>query len=644
MVKGRIIRDPSDLRDLLYRPTLSLLPETFLCAAVNPTSSVFDPDRAVRDQGERPSCIGEALAALIDIQRIETYQKAHALHAAGIGPEFSLENLRKQVQPASAAMLHAMAMEVEGLELGQEAKDVYSLRSGLKGFYNTGVSTEDLWQRKAIESVGTNFDACTTEIMTQARNVTLGAYYRVRSFINDYHAALVEAGALYVAAKLHRGWDNPAKGVIDPKATEGVLRADGHAFVIVGYTRTGFLVLNSWGENWGRYRLDDTELPGIALWTYEDWANNVLDAWVLRLAAPTPESFRYAVGQHGAAIYGGAQPAIEARSVRRLEVLGHYVHLDDGRCVPTGNYPSSRKSLDTTLEHLARKSTEDISDIRLTIHGDITPTSDLMARVADGLPADRRQATCGISLIWVNDLLAGAADALKPLFDSALAVAQGNRDDADRRIEIVTRPVGRALWRDAKRAAHVAADPHSGDATYLLNEIVRMCAKTGKRLHIVCEAAGALLLSRLLETQNAAPAERETLTWVLASLTLVSPLIRQDEFNANIGPFLERWHANSGKRAFILKPNLQFDDRLCVGAYSRSWSDLVSMAFEEEKILLVGAHDFRGDLLGDPGRESLRPPNRPSGDLGAADVLQHAGVHQHVATQIRPGSAPPPPL
>ena len=69
----------------------------------------------------------------------------------------------------------------------------------------------------------------------------------------------------------------------------------------------------------------------------------------------------------------------------------------------------------------------------------------VMIRIAQSIAADKANGVYGISLLWVNGLLYGAADALKPLFDSALAIAKGNRDDADRRIESTSRPVGRAL-------------------------------------------------------------------------------------------------------------------------------------------------------------------------------------------------------
>lgn len=69
-----------------------------------------------------------------------------------------------------------------------------------------------------------------------------------------------------------------------------------HAFVIVGYNKTGFYVLNSWGRSWGGRFDDDGRVPGIAHWSYKDWAESIMDAWILRLGVPTPEAFDYTVG------------------------------------------------------------------------------------------------------------------------------------------------------------------------------------------------------------------------------------------------------------------------------------------------------------------------------------------------------------
>ncbi len=625
---GTIIPDPADVRDLIYRPTLGLLPERYLCAAMEPQNSGYRKNLTIRSQGSAPTCIGESLAALLDIQRIETYCKNGDLTGA-----------QAHVMPASGAMLYAMALDVESTERGRKATDIYSLRSGLKGFYNTGVCTETTWNNRLLKNMGDTVESASVTAMQEARNVTLGAYYRVRSFINDFHAALVEAGALYVSADLHDGWQTPNAGVIGP--AESTVFGGGHAFVIVGYDRRGFLVLNSWGPAWGGYRLGNgPPLPGIALWTYEDWANRVIDAWVLRLAAPTPEAFRFAIGAHGTAMFGADQAPLAApQPARRLEVLGHYIHLDDGHHVTTGSYPGSRESLKTTLDHLGSEAKRNITDIRLTIHGDIMPTQDVMSRIARSTCEDKAAHVHGLSLIWVNGLLSGSADALKPLFDAALAIAKGNRKDADERIERVARPVGRALWRDAKRAAETAAArvPKDGDAADTLNQIIGLCQRAGKRLHIVSEGAGILLLAELLREGPDADAEARdaALSDVLASMTLVAPLITRQAFEATVGRFLEVWNTRTQRRATMFRADAAFDERLCVGTYSRSWTDLVSRAFEEEpQTTLIGAHAFRGRLRGKPDRPALDVPDQKNGDLSFSSVLQHAAVKIHIAEAI----------
>lgn len=621
--RGSIVLDTEDLRDLIYRPSLGLLPVRFLCAALDPAQGAADPGAGrypsglrIRDQDTRPSCIGEALAAVVDIQRIESIRHPGAA-AHRTGP----------VEPVSAAMLHAMALEAENLTRETPTQDIYSLRSGLKGFYNTGVCPEETWHRHA--NAGAEFDAATVPVMIEARNVTLGAYYRVQSFINDYHAALVEAGALYVSAELHRGWRKPARGVIDQRVAGGDPFGGGHAFVVVGYDRDGFLVLNSWGPGWGGYAWDGHVLPGVALWPYDDWAAHVLDCWVLRLAAPTPESFRHAVGQQGAAGFGAGRSPLALSTVRRMEVLGRYLHLQDGAYMQTGAYPASAASLNETVRHLRDEGAADFDHIRLTFHGDTAPVETLMARVARTIPEDKRQRVHGFAVIWANGLLSGAAAALEPLFEAAQILAKGKRDDADRRIEQMTRPVGRAIWRDVKRSATLAGQP-GGDAAVALAQIVALCTDSGKRLHLVAEGAGSLLLAELLASVGQDEAAVSALVQVLASVTLVAPLSTQAEFNRACGPVLEVWQG----RAALLVPDRAFDERLAVGAYSLSWTELVARAFEDGDTPLIGAPGFRGQLRGRPERLRLAAPKGKNGRLTSDDVLQHPQAAAHLAATI----------
>jgi hypothetical protein len=120
----------------------------------------------------------------------------------------------------------------------------------------------------------------------------MGAYYRISpENIRDMHIALAEVGALCGSAFTHSRWDlllgdnpSPPPATIDEipviEACTGA-RDQGHAFAIVGYTRDGFVIQNSWGPNWGR--------GGFAVLRYADWLENAMDCWVVQLGVVTAE-------------------------------------------------------------------------------------------------------------------------------------------------------------------------------------------------------------------------------------------------------------------------------------------------------------------------------------------------------------------
>lgn len=636
-------RDAVDVRDLLYRPTLRILPQQFLSAALRPREAVSGC-LTIRDQQGRPTCVGHALAALIDIQRLETLQ-------AGTDPS-SIEN----VCPASADMLYLAALTVQAEEDAGRADmaaprhgDVFSLRAGLKGFFNSGVATEATWTARGPGIGTTSIDDLAPDVMVEARNVTLGAYYRVRPVINDYHAALVEAGALYVSAQLHRGWDAPVDGVIriDRTVDANGPEPGGHAFVIVGFEQRGFLVLNSWGGDWGGYALaDGTRLEGVALWTYEDWASSVFDAWVLRLAVPTPDAFQFTIGEHGLASFvesGEFPPPV--RKPRRLAVLGHYLHLDDGRLVGSGSYPSTEIGFRGTLAEL---SASPATDVLVVLHGDVSETGDVLLRTAQRIEEDRRAAIHRLSIVWANDLLSGAATALSPLFTQAWEQVGGSGWDCDVLIERLTRPVGRALWRDvhasARRAAGLEEAPdvrpkaqriaNVGDAI----EALASGLGPGRRLHVLTEGVGILLLAALCERwrRRGAP-DRPVLSDVpIRTLHVVAPLIGRRDFLDTVGAAVAE-PGSAVERSFVYLPDRPMEARLRVGPYSKSWTQLVARSFHPE---VPKANRLMIAPPAGPRTGERRPEVvllRVAADvasLGFEDVLRHPSIEQSLAAAI----------
>lgn len=59
-----VATDWVDLRDLRYQPSLAVLPDQLI-----PKVGAGWPGFAIRNQGESNTCVGHALANLIDLQR-----------------------------------------------------------------------------------------------------------------------------------------------------------------------------------------------------------------------------------------------------------------------------------------------------------------------------------------------------------------------------------------------------------------------------------------------------------------------------------------------------------------------------------------------------------------------------------------------
>src|SRR5262245_40348702 len=242
--------DRVDVRDWIYQPTLSPLPDRLMNCQHVPL---------ILDQGTEGACTGFALAAVINY------------HLAA-------RSLQRRV---SAHMLYSMARRYD--EWPGENYEGSSARGAMKGWVAHGVCANTSWAKH--DSV-----PLTEALGREAQLTPGGAYYRVlHRNIRDMHAALAEVGILYATLMVHAGWDRPGPATVEvPLAGKSKLRlpvirrkgrADsGHAVAIVGYTEQGFIVQNSWGRAWGA--------DGFALLPYEDYMLHATDVWVAQLGVP----------------------------------------------------------------------------------------------------------------------------------------------------------------------------------------------------------------------------------------------------------------------------------------------------------------------------------------------------------------------
>ena len=392
--------DVPDIRDRMYEPALVPLPQE-----LKPPKGL-----QIMDQGQDGACTGFALAAVINL-----------LHG---------EHRRRRVS-VSPFMLYEMAKRHD--EWPGERYSGSSLRGALRGWYNNGVCLLDSWNNPSDTEL-------TLDRAREARSYAVGAYYRLRQNLPDFHAALTEAGVIYVSAAVHDRWakPDPRTGKIDPaEGTAGL-----HAFAIVGYDLEGFWVQNSWGKNWGK--------GGLAKWCYEDWAANVEDAWVLRLALPIPAVFGFTgkTGSGDAAKFWGKTEPKPTRS----DIAGHFVHIDDGNFSPKQPYWSTRADVTETANYVAGAS-DKYAHLLLYAHGGLNSPEAAAVRIKAMTPVFKANGIYPYSVMYDTGLAETLKDLVRDHAGRMFERTAGFTDLTDGLIELALRKIGTALWDDMKQDA-----------------------------------------------------------------------------------------------------------------------------------------------------------------------------------------------
>ncbi|WFU51364.1 C1 family peptidase [Sinorhizobium terangae] len=562
-----IPRDPIDLRDQIYTPNLRpLLP------ALSPAGIVLEALKRAeplywlpRNQGTEGTCSAQALASLIDLQRMLDCQDA----AANV--------------PVSARMLYEMARPREATD-GTEG---LSLREVIKGFYHHGVCPDDLWKYEPGDPGGT----LNVRRAKAAREVSLGAYYRLRPSLNDYHAALNEVGPVLVSAATHAGWNIEAVRASAGKIVQSTGDGGGHAFVVVGYDSTGFLVLNSWGTEWGGY----LGCNGLGHWSYQDWADNIFDGWVLRLGVSTPSAFDLSIGEQG--IFFARKPARVA-GVPGYEVLGHLIHLDDGEEVKRPPYPYCARTFDETVRFLGRDHHDDqpiapvwaperdaanrgYRGILLRFGGSLLGLGQTAQQIAREKNAIKQHGLYPLTIAWCNDFVDQTTAVLSGLFTEATKQVDVRSDRLDHLIEDLTHGIGRSFWRDIESASRKSA-ARKGPVDHVVRCLLPLDQYS---LHIICDGAGVLLFRDLIERwRRDREASFHLLTSRLASLDLITPTIDARDFADGFAQLISALSSPNQTRAPAVTlhiPDSATEDRLTVGIYSKSILDLIEKAFSD---------------------------------------------------------------
>ncbi len=425
-----------------------------------------------------------------------------------------------------------------------------------------------------------------------ARKTTIGAYYRINKRLSDFHAALNEVNAIYVSATVHEGWrkKNVKNGVIPYEGAQ----IGGHAFAIVGYNSIGFLVQNSWGKTWGD--------NGVALWSYEDWLENIKDAWVVRLALSTPQIWHLTPN---VSAKSNREMGLFKKSPTRSEILGHFVHIDDGNFDDKGKYWMDLPSINDTTKYVAEN--QDYKHLLLYAHGGLNSIKDSARRIAAMKEIFKDNGIYPFHFMYDTGLLEEIKDIILGKKDDIEERVGGFTDFTDLLIEKSTRQLGRALWREMKSGANKPFEPGRA-GTQTIQSFLNAFSADGiqpKKVHIVGHSTGAILLASLLKTLGSfANVPR------IESCSLLAPACTHEIFK-NV--YRQLLHARDDdsfgiNRMIIynLNNDLELKDTV-TPLYRKSLLYLVSNAFEEKLgERLLGMQIFYRYLRNLPGSSILR--------------------------------------
>lgn len=577
---GGVVKDPLDLRDLIYESGLFELPFKIDNRPVVPV---------LLNQGREGACTGFGLAAVVNFLHHNRSDFSTARR----------NSYKKKENGASARMLYEMAKRYD--EWKGENYQGSSVRGAMKGWSRHGVCTWKDWPYQSNDP-----GRLDPKRQRAALAHPLGAYYRVRHlYLNQMQAALAEAGIVYASASVHKGWHHVGPDGRIPYSKEMI---GGHAFAIVGYDDQGFWVQNSWGPRWGN--------KGFCHLGYDDWLENGYDCWVARLGVPVlslPGDSSLVRGR--AAEFG----FIPDESVVLDTIRPHFVNLgNDGRFSASGIYSSDEAEVDEVVLGGFKKAPAQGSDpkkLLLYCHGGLNSEKASASRVASMLPYFRGNGIYPVHFMWETGMLESVggivADAFRRGRFQGWADSMEERffDLLDEGIELGVKPLGKPVWNQIKdNAARASAEPEGG-ARYTAARIADCFARMdGKaELHLAGHSAGSIFIAHLLPVLAA-------LELPVKSLTLYAPACSLDLFEANIAKHLDKLVERFA--LFNLTDPVERGDNVH-RTYHKSLLYLVSEAFEQRhRMPLLGMEAF------------VTPSKKAKAAMSEADRKQVARVQR----------------
>lgn len=558
--------DKIDVRDWFYQPTLQPLPEQIINC---------DEVPMILNQGTEGACTGFALASVINFHLVRNKRlAASAIEKDGVSPR----------------MLYEMARRYD--EWPGEDYEGSSARGTIKGWNAHGVVKRWMWDDEL-----TGPSHLDDQRAKDALQIPAGAYYRVmHRQIRDMHAALNETGILFATLMVHQGWQKPdktsakkyrygRKEILLPVIQRRERADDGHAVAIVGYTKDGFIIQNSWGEKWGN--------RGFALLPYEDWLLHSSDCWVVQLGVPIDIDLWNR--DDNADTTSGKQRA--SQSIPLESIRPYVINIgNNGFLSDSGNYWTTEEDIDRLFQSIDATAGENNwtkKRIMLYLHGGLNSEKEVARRIIAFKEVCLQNQIYPVHIMWETDFWNSLRSNVFDIFtndDRASAGWLSKLRDAtmeikDRTFELTSSKLGTMLWDEMKENAQLASVKTKEPAKK--KRVIQIMADKGLaaysalpekekqkwEIHIVAHSAGSIFTAFALETLL-------SIGIPVKSVQFMAPAISISLFKEKFFPLLKNDDALR-PTIYALSDKGERDDD--VGPYGKSLLYLVSNAFERKR-------------------------------------------------------------
>ncbi|MBF0630359.1 MAG: C1 family peptidase [Magnetococcales bacterium] len=598
--------DRLDLRDRMYCPPVrSLIPRWPSEEMIEQGLENYINANLILDQGQEGACTGFGLACVVNYLLWYRWYLTRGNDSKNPYPFPSV----------SPRMLYHLARFYD--EWPGEDYEGSSCRGALKAWHKHGVCFESTWPYRVRGKV--KFVSPKKGWDIEAAQRPLGVYYRIdRQSVVDMQAAIQETGAIYVSAKVHKGWKlsstrepfshDSLPSISFPEEING-----GHAFALVGYNERGFIVQNSWGTRWG--------MGGFAILTYDDWVENGSDAWVCGLGVPQKEAISPKHVDVSNMSYHDLIRPEETSFVRRrtsttakedptapwteASAYRHTVVMEnEGRAVTRlVEFENAEAYIDDVAHIQPKKWFDDKfpdskTPLNLVIHalGGLNSEKTSIKRIRHLAPCFVANGVYPLFLTWNT----GAMESIRFILeDTVNRITEEGRQQLsfrelvekigeakDRMIEVgVGKTIAKPIWTEIKQNAQACIQDKNG-GYLLLQALNKLKEHHADRLHIhiVGHSAGSIILGHLLKARIDGIAPLEVTT-----CSLFAPACTVEFANTHYSGILAKTHIH------LLSDEREKEDGLPTPEkpiYGKSLLYLVSRSLEKwEKTPILGLHN-----------------------------------------------------